>query len=44
MTRKAFEKLGGLYELSILGSADHQMALSYLGNGIKSLNESTTAG
>jgi len=29
-TRNAYEKLGGLYDLSILGSGDHYMALSLL--------------
>lgn len=41
-TRKAYEKMGGLYESSILGSGDHNMALSYIGHGLKSLNEATT--
>ena len=33
-TRKAYNKMGGLYDLSILGSGDHNMALSLIGNGI----------
>lgn len=37
-TRKAYEKMGGLYDLSILGSGDHNMALSFIGNGVKSVN------
>lgn len=39
MTRKAYEKIGGLYENSILGSGDHIMLLSLLKNGIKAINE-----
>jgi hypothetical protein len=41
-TRKAYERMGGLYELSILGSGDNNMSLSFLGNGVKSLNSETT--
>jgi len=41
-TRKAYEKMGGLYEKSILGAGDHNMSLSFIGNGIKSINEGTT--
>jgi hypothetical protein len=39
ITRKAYEKMGGLYENSILGSGDHVMLLSLFRNGIKSINE-----
>lgn len=42
ITRKAYEKLGGLYELSILGSGDHNMAQSLLKNGLNSVNHQTT--
>jgi hypothetical protein len=42
MTRKAYDKVGGLYEKSILGSGDHNMALSLIGNGARSINERTT--
>ena len=38
-TRKAYEKMGGLYEFSILGAGDHQMALSLIGRANISLNE-----
>jgi len=38
MTRKAYEKIGGLYEKGILGSGDNIMMLSILGKGIKSIN------
>lgn len=41
-TRRAYEKMGGLYEKSILGAGDHNMSLSFIGNGIKSINEDTT--
>jgi len=37
-TRKAYEKMGGLYEVSILGSGDHNMALSLLGKSENSVN------
>jgi hypothetical protein len=44
MTRKAYEKIGGLYEVSILGSGDNIMMLSIINNGIKSLNEQSSDG
>lgn len=31
MTRKAYEKIGGLFQLAILGAGDHQMALAMIG-------------
>jgi hypothetical protein len=37
ITRKAYEKMGGLYELGILGSGDNIMMLSLLGNGEKAV-------
>lgn len=42
MTRKAYEQIGGLYELSILGSGDFNMAMSIL--GFESLNKNTSRG
>jgi hypothetical protein len=42
ITRKAYQKMGGLYECSILGSGDHNMAFSFIGHGLKSLNERVT--
>jgi hypothetical protein len=39
ITRKAYQKMGGLYDLSILGSGDHNMALSFIGHGLKSVND-----
>ena len=44
MNRKAWDRLGGLYELSILGAGDHNMSLSFLGKGILSVNQGTTPG
>ena len=38
-TRKTYDKIGGLFENSILGSGDHNMALSIIGNANKSLNK-----
>jgi hypothetical protein len=43
-TRKAYEKMNGLYDLSILGSGDNIMMLSLLKNGIKSINEFSSDG
>ena len=39
MTRKAYEKIGGLYENAILGSGDNIMMLSLLNNGLRGINE-----
>jgi hypothetical protein len=41
-SRRAYNKMGGLYERSILGSADNIMALSLIGKGLKSINENST--
>jgi hypothetical protein len=41
-SRKAYEKMGGLYDVSILGAGDHNMSFSFIGNAIKSLNDETT--
>lgn len=38
-TRKAFEKMGGLYDLSILGSGDHNMSFAIIGRSELSLND-----
>jgi hypothetical protein len=40
--RIAFDKMGGLYEHSILGSGDHNMALSFIGKGYNSVNIGVT--
>ena len=42
ITRKAYEKVGGLFDLSILGSGDHNMALSLIKNGHNSINNLVT--
>lgn len=42
MTREAYDRIGGLYELSILGSGDHNMAMALL--GYESLNAQTSRG
>jgi len=41
-TRKAYQKMGGLYEMSILGAGDHNMSLSLINNGVRSVNLNTT--
>lgn len=43
-TRKAYEKMNGLYDISILGSGDNIMMLSLLKNGIKSINKLSSDG
>ncbi len=40
--RIAYEKMGGLYEHSILGSGDHNMALSFIKKGQNSVNIGVT--
>lgn len=42
ITRKAYERMGGLYDQSILGAGDNNMCFSFLGNGLETLNEFTT--
>ena len=44
MTRKAYMKLDGLFELSILGSGDNNIALSLIGKGLRSVNENASEG
>jgi hypothetical protein len=41
-TRKAYEKMGGLYEWAILGSGDNIMALSFVQKASRSLNRYST--
>jgi hypothetical protein len=43
-TRKAYEKMGGLYEYGILGSSDNIMALALIGKAIKGLDGNSTSG
>ena len=44
MTRKAYERAGGIYDQSVLGSGDHNISLSLIGNGIHSINSDTSEG
>ena len=44
MTRKTFDQLGGLYDKSILGSGDNNIALCLIQNGIKSININASPG
>ena len=44
ITRKAYEKIGGLYEVGILGSGDNIMMFSLLANGLKAINKESTTG
>jgi hypothetical protein len=44
MTRKAYERIGGLYEHAILGSGDNIMMLSLVGLSQHSINEKSTEG
>jgi hypothetical protein len=41
-TRGAYDKMQGLYETSILGSADNIMFLSIMGYGLKSIHRNST--
>jgi hypothetical protein len=41
-TRKLYEKIGGLFQLGILGSGDTNMALSIVSNGCNSINKFTS--
>jgi len=41
-TRKAYDKIGGLYESAILGSSDNIIALSLISHGLKSVNPLST--
>jgi len=42
ITRRAYERIGGLYEKGILGSGDNIMMLSLIGKGSKSINMEST--
>ena len=44
ITRRAYEKIGGLYELGILGSGDNIMMFSLLSNGLKAINSNSSDG
>ena len=41
-TRKAYERIGGLFDRAILGSGDHIMILSLISSGLKAINEQST--
>lgn len=41
-TRKAYDKMGGIYDLAILGSGDNVMAMSFINHVLKSANASYT--
>ena len=41
-TKKAYERMGGLYEQSILGAGDHCMVFAFVGQHDKSLHAMTT--
>lgn len=41
-TRKAYDKMGGLYEMAILGSGDNIIALSLINQGLNSINPKST--
>lgn len=42
MTRDAYDRLGGLFELGGMGSGDHHMALALIGEGAASMPAGTT--
>ena len=42
MTKKAYQRIGGLYEYAILGSADNIMSLCLLDKGEKGINSAST--
>jgi hypothetical protein len=42
MTRKAYDRIGGLYEYGILGSGDNIMSLSILEQGLKGIHVDST--
>lgn len=44
MTRKAWDRCGGLYDKSILGAGDHNMSLCLIGKGLESVNKDTSDG
>ena len=41
-TRKAYEKMGGLFDVAILGSGDNIMAMSFIEKGLHAINENNT--
>jgi hypothetical protein len=43
-TRRAYDRMGGLFDKGILGSGDNIMALSYIQKGLSSINEASSDG
>jgi hypothetical protein len=43
-TRKAYEQMGGLIDVGIVGAGDNHMSLSWINNGIKSVHEDVSDG
>ena len=43
-TRKAYDKMGGLFESAILGAGDNIIALSLIRNGLKAINKNSSDG
>jgi hypothetical protein len=41
-TRSAYNKMGQIYDVSILGAGDRNMALAFIGKGLMSMNGQTT--
>jgi hypothetical protein len=41
-TRKAYERMGGLYDKGILGAGDHAMSFAFIGNCLGSCNPGAT--
>lgn len=44
MSRKTYDKIGGLYQDSLLGSGDYNLCMSLVGKGIKSLHPNMSDG
>jgi len=44
ITRKAYDRIGGLYDSSILGSGDNNIALALIGKSMKSINNKASNG
>jgi hypothetical protein len=42
-TRKAYDQMGGIFDKSILGSGDYNMALSFVGQGKESLSQESSS-
>ena len=43
-TKKAYDKMGGIFESAILGSGDNVIALSLIKNGLKAINKDSSEG